>query len=578
MWRRRDDRGAVLPMVALIMVVLVGISAIAVDLGMQRVARRDMQALADPVALDLARLVDGRTASAINAGSGGALPLTAAKNASVARNSGSTLGHPPVVTAVLISLDASGDPVLNPDGSIKQVSGSGIPDAVYVTAVTEVDFAFATGSGGAGRSAIGTSSSNACFKLGSFAAAVNSGNSLLLGKYLNDALDLHAVGYEGLADAAVTLGALAAELGVGSVDGLANLKSVSLRNLYLAAARALQKEGGQAADINLLNTLAGSVETSLHVDVAQLVDLSTGGTAALTAKFNVLDLVAGGAFVANGSNFLDLPVLWNVPQVSQGPTSLQIIEKPQVGCGRAGAKASTAQLRLRATPKLNIPTIAGLSADSVPMQLDVDIASATASLTDIVCGQGSLASPESVAVSVNRSLSTASLSVPIHLTGDVKASDIITNPLLWGLSVLLGGTKATVDLTVNLGLSVNLGQVNATGTYAVPPHDYSDPEHIGGSSGLLLPQTTLDVSDFSGTIKLGLVTRDLAGISLTNDVTFAAIMSDLVSKNVLAGVNGFIANVNAQLTPLTQLLGIQTAGADLFGIPSPACNEPTLAG
>ena len=292
----------------------------------------------------------------------------------------------------------------------------------------------------------------------------------------------------------------------------------------------------------------------------------------------MLDLVAGGAFVANGTNFLDLPVLWDVPQVSQGPTSLQIIERPQGACGKAGAKASTAQLRLRATPTLNIPTIAGLAASSVPMVLDVDIASATATLTDIVCGQGTLASPESVTVSLNRSLSSMSLSVPIRLTGELKASDIVTNPLLWGLSILTGGTKATVDLTVNLGMTITLGQVNATGSYAVPPHNYSDPEHIGGNTGVLLPQTTLDISDFSGTIKVGLVTKDLAGLSLTNDVTFAAIMGDLVSKNVLAGVNGFIANVNAQLTPLTQLLGIQTAGADLFGVPSPACNEPTLAG
>ena len=232
-------------MVAIIMVVLVGISAIAVDLGMQRVARRDMQALADPVALDLARLVDGRTANAINAGSGGAVPLNAAKNASVARNSGSTLGSPPVVTAVLIWLDANGDPVLNPNGSVKQVTGSGIPDAVYVTAETSVDFAFATGSGGAGRSAIGTSSSNACFKLGSFAAALNPSNSLILQGYLNDALKLNVVGYEGLANASVTLGALAAELGVGSVEGLANLKNLSLQRLFLATASALQK-GGRA--------------------------------------------------------------------------------------------------------------------------------------------------------------------------------------------------------------------------------------------------------------------------------------------------------------------------------------------
>ena len=53
-------------MVALLLVVLVPSSAMAVDLGMQRVVRRDMQTLADVVALDVVRLVDGRTASQIH--------------------------------------------------------------------------------------------------------------------------------------------------------------------------------------------------------------------------------------------------------------------------------------------------------------------------------------------------------------------------------------------------------------------------------------------------------------------------------------------------------------------------------
>ncbi|WP_141006782.1 hypothetical protein [Nocardioides humi] len=50
--------------VPLLAVLLVS-GAFAVDLGMQRVARADMQALADVVALDLARELDGRTVNAL---------------------------------------------------------------------------------------------------------------------------------------------------------------------------------------------------------------------------------------------------------------------------------------------------------------------------------------------------------------------------------------------------------------------------------------------------------------------------------------------------------------------------------
>ncbi len=56
----RGDRGAVLPLVAIVLPVLILLTAFAVDLGRQRASRRTMQARADVIALDLARLMDGR--------------------------------------------------------------------------------------------------------------------------------------------------------------------------------------------------------------------------------------------------------------------------------------------------------------------------------------------------------------------------------------------------------------------------------------------------------------------------------------------------------------------------------------
>ena len=63
---RADERGAVAIVVAVLMsAVLVTVAAYAVDLGLQRVARTDMQSLADVVSLDLARELDGRPAAEI---------------------------------------------------------------------------------------------------------------------------------------------------------------------------------------------------------------------------------------------------------------------------------------------------------------------------------------------------------------------------------------------------------------------------------------------------------------------------------------------------------------------------------
>lgn len=576
---RGDERGAVMVLMAVAMTVITLMAAFAVDLGMQRVARRDMQALADAVALDLARLVDGRTAKKIADGDAVKRPLSHVLADSVGRNDDATVGDPPAVTAVLIDLNSKGEPVLDASGAPAPVTGDEVPAAVQVSARTSVGFAFATGEGAASRSAVGQSESIACFRLGSFAAAVSAANSPVLNRYVNDALDLTALSYEGLADATITTRLLATELGVGSVDELVALQGVRLQELFLASATVLQNNGGETADVDLLKTLSTNVGSTASVDIAGILGASTGGASALDTSLNVLDLVAAAAFVSNGTNFLDVPILWKVPQFSTGAVRLQVIERAQRGCGRIGqAKADTAQLRLDALPKLNVPTIAGLSGDPVPVNLKVELAGADGLLTGIACGAGTDTSPESVEVQVTQAAdSTISLNIPIKLAGEMKAEGVVLKPLMFLLTSLLG-VKAKLDITVNAGLTVTYPASTATGVYSAPPHDYTDPEHVGGSGGIAVPHVTLDSSDLSGTITVNGITKDLASISLTNDVDLSAVLNDLVAKNVLGGINEFIDNVNAELTPLTQLLGIQAAGADLFGIASPTCDSPALRG
>lgn len=586
--RHRDERGAAAVIVAVVCVVLVTISAIAVDLGMQRVARRDMQALADAVALDLARLVDGRTAQQIVTGSSKVLGIEAAKTASEARNQGSSLGADPTVTWTLVELDLMGDPVKDAAGKVVPVTGAGVPDAVYVTAATSVEFAFSTGSGAAGRSAVGISQSIACFRLGSYALAVESENSELLDDLIGDALDINAVGYRGLADASVSLRLLALELGVGTVDELASLQSLTLRRLFLATATVLERSGGEAADVSLLRSIAAAVNTSMFIDVADILTLSSGGAAALETTLNVLDLVAGSAFVANGENAFDVPVFWSVPQFSNGEAGLKIIQKPQQGCGKIGeAYAQTAQVTLFARPKLNIPTIAGLAGASVPVDLEVELASADGLLTGVTCGEGTLASPESIDVHVRRALvSKVNLRIPIQLSGQISASDTILRGLPFGLGdllgsvlrLLLGNNKAALNLTVQAGVSASSQPTQADATYAVPPHDYTDPERVTALPSLVVPQVTIDSLDFSGTITYNNRTLDVSPLLAAGEITLNTVINDLISKNVVRGINEFVGEVNDYLIPTLELLGASTAGADLYGVYRPVCNSPSLGG
>ncbi|UMG91066.1 pilus assembly protein TadG-related protein [Nocardioides sp. TF02-7] len=148
---RRDDRGAVAVLVALLMPLVLVAGAFAVDLGLQRVARSDMQTLADVVALDLARELDGRTADQLRPAVPGLLA------ASLARND-DNVGGTPRLEADLGRLQ--------PDGGFQEVGGAEVPTAVRVRADTSVDFAFAgitgTSGGGAARSAIAEATGGAC--------------------------------------------------------------------------------------------------------------------------------------------------------------------------------------------------------------------------------------------------------------------------------------------------------------------------------------------------------------------------------------------------------------------------------
>ena len=101
MVRRDGERGAVLPFVALVLATLVAFTSIAIDLGYQRVGRRDMQALADIVALDLSRRLDGSTAAALKT------TMDAELARSVARNDDTTVGDTPTVTYELGTVNSA---------------------------------------------------------------------------------------------------------------------------------------------------------------------------------------------------------------------------------------------------------------------------------------------------------------------------------------------------------------------------------------------------------------------------------------------------------------------------------------
>lgn len=543
--RHRGEDGAVVPMVAIFLTLLITMAAFAVDLGMQRVARRDMQALADVIALDMVRQLDGRTHAVIKAADGWNSGLRSSLYNNV-RSSGveyadisgqqhqekltaSVDGEPLAVVVEMGTADA--------DGVFSPVPYADVPTAVQVTASTSVDFAFAPGAGGASRSAVAVANPQSCMRLGTSVLDLQTEDSALLNAVLGDILggsvNLTAVSYEGLAQAQVGLQDLAVELGAGTPEQLL-ASSVSLSTFYLAVIDAVTNDGDPGNDgvidvlqAQLLDVIGAGVGLQ-NVAVGQLLDLGSDAESALGATVDVLSLVTGGAFIANGENAILVPGLnVSVPGIASTDIMVQVIEPPQIACGDGVAQSS----QIRVTLDLDA-SVLGVANASVSTTLNVG--NATGQIDSVTCVDGEA---ESL---------TVSLSAPTVL-GLTTALEVDLLGLIPVAEVMVPGT------TPSMG---------SGGTYSLDlPEAYDTPVTSAAGTGTLgLPDLT------AASLKvLGL---DLTGILFV-----------LVRAPVLALVNTLLGAVEDLLVnTVAPVLGLRLGNADMFGVRTAQCLTPALVG
>lgn len=507
---RPGERGSVLFIVALSLSVLVTCTALTVDLGRVSGLRRDLQNVADAVALDLVRLVDGRTAAEVV----GDPRWQATLDASLERNGFTPSGSRTVVVAV-----GSYDPVVE---SFTPASGSSVPRAVRVVATDHLDHAFAPGGTTTRRQAVASQQAAAGLRLGSFAARLDSGRSALLQGLVGDALGVSAVSYQGLAGGSVGLGDLATELGLslGSADEVARA-SVALVDVVRAQAEVLRR-GGDTARAALLDQVALALPApSTPVAAGDLVALVGGGEeAAAAARLDALELLTATAFVANGSAFLDVPsVALGVPGVATTTSRLRIVEQPVLAFGPVGTSARTAQLRLETSVAVSV---AGLA--SVTVALAVDVASATATIADVGCR-----SPQRLVVDVATGLATA--------RADVTARVLASVPVLGSVSVADVVAHATTTGTPTAEAL----------TFEVPPDELGVPRpYAGPALDLGGAAVVLDSTTQIGSLPIGVALGPLVSTVLTTVVgpTLEALDTALVR-------------------PLLDLLGAAAPGADV---------------
>lgn len=629
--RDRDDRGGVAVLTAAVVMVLMISAAFAVDLGKQRVVRADMQALADTVALDAARLLDGRPAGRVRSPlpSDGQPSLQAAVDASVARNT-SSMGDVVRVVPTLVKLatDANGAVVpLREDGALVPVLDNEVPDAVLVEAEGQVDFGFArvigVESGGASRSAIADARPVACLSVGSYAAGVNSSQSQLLDTVLGDLLgsdvDLTLVGYQGLADADLSLVRLLDELALVDIDTLtvadveqALVTDLSVAQLVDAAAVLLS---GEDEEVQLaLSGLSVGVDEAVDlgllddVTLGEVLGITQGGEAALSASVNALDLLVTGVQVANGEYAVDVPNLSItssdlpgglgalLPSVDSSG-SVHVLPRAKQGCGPVGTQVRTAAVdidQLGLTVDVNGGVVGGLLAGNPlagvsiePLAVTVDVAAAesTATLRDIKCGDTtSAAEAEGIDVSVASTAASTTVTLdPIALQANVLGIPDFSAVSI-DLSLSLRGPLATVPPSA--------GPVQQ---FRTPPTSYDAPMKFGSGTVVtalvgsnlslrvdgeisILGYPAINVTDGAADLSgFGFITRALLNPVVTAVLTLAT--TGLVPAVVAGVVNPAIALVNFIVGDvLDDVLGLTVAGADVYAVPRPACNSVALVG
>lgn len=526
---RRDEGGAILPLVAVLSSVIVLFAAFAVDLGTQRVLRRDLQAMADVIALDMARQLDGRTQAVLKATNDWRTQLKRSTernlNESPApevtvqqrqREAVATVaGSDVVVTVVMGLLDPA-------TGEFSEIPYPEVPTAVRVTTTGSVGFSFAPGSGSATRSAVGAVEGSACIKVGSFALGLST-NASVLRTILGDSAALRVLSYGGLTTANVSLVGLAANLGVGTPEALLDAPGITAGQL-LDASAAVFTEAGDTASATLASQLA-QVKADLGplasetIEFAEILSLGQGNGSAIDSRVNVLDLLTSGLIVANGVSSVAVPDL-NLNVLGSNLTAeLSITEAPRIACNDGVAR--TAQGFVQLSGRIDL-TVLGIGVRLRNVGIRISLANAAAQLDPDEEG----CTTDTLSVNV-REQTLAS----VRLTADIRLQVLLAFVTVGSIDTGAPGPRADALYTLPI------------------PDSYTEP-----------------VMTDSGTLGLDLTNADVSVVGL-NIGGLVAALAPLV--------DGISDLLTVRLLPA---LGLTTAGADLFALPEPTCESPVLRG
>ncbi len=422
----RDDRGAIAPMIGLMIAVLGGFTGLAVDLGLIYHERQRLRSAADLAAIAAVRAADA----------------TGATRASLAGNGYANPNNLAVQVGTYKADKATSV------GSRFSAGGT-IPNAAQVGLDSTIKAVFSRLVGGpssytVSARATAVKADLASFGIGSRLASLDGGiANALLTALLGTNVNAYLVDYNGLADVKVDMANFLAKLALR-----ANIQADSYQNVLNAKVGAgpllgalIDAARDAGAGSNVLNYLAAvgqgpvaGVNATVGdlLSVGVLADAPMGSTETSVGVGLAQILSALGA-VSNGQNPIVLDLAAAPLGLAKARISLRLGEKWQSsGLVLPGASVTTAQVRLLLEVWVNVPLLG--SAVRVPIY--VEAARGTAQLTNVSCPWTS-STDRSATLSVNTGLAflaitdTAGISLdPASPRPAVRSASLVSLPLV----------------------------------------------------------------------------------------------------------------------------------------------------
>jgi uncharacterized membrane protein len=238
----------------------------------------------------------------------------------------------------------------------------------------------------------------ASFSLGSRLLSLNEGLlNALLSEATGSNISLTLLDYQALADADIDLltfsDALATRAGLTALT-YADLLSSDIELPHVAGA--LLDTGAVAGSTAVLQAVLNSGASAL-LDAEKLIGVEGGNVAAQledvlpTVTVSVLDVLMSSVDVITADRYIDTSLNLAIPDLTATRLQLVVGERPAwIMFGEKGATAHTAQVRMKLDLTLSTDILSGVATtlDIVDIEVPIylEIASATATLTEIDCG------------------------------------------------------------------------------------------------------------------------------------------------------------------------------------------------